>query len=461
MKFWQKAFFLTLVLFLIAINAIGYILLERSYTLNKEYAIQAAQAEFQIIERSVFERIDHLSTQFTQLNQHNLRGMILPYADFYSGQRAYLALFLDGIEVFNSNPYFSPDAAHGKVAFVYYESGLLFCIVGNEQEHPFSNLRLVYMRDISSLLEYRNDMVDIFIRISVAVSLILAVALLFMLVHLTQPFRKLGTVARSIAQGDYDNRAPIRGRDEVGEFARSFNLMADRVQEHVDTLTEMSENRERFINDLSHEVKTPITAIMGYAELLGIGNIRAEERKKSIDYIINQSLRIKGMTSKLADLACLSHGNIDRKPVDIAAIIENAQASCNAQLEGKQLTLSKDIGEVGIIGDAALLESLIQNLIENATKYSESGGRIDIVAYSEDGKSVITVSDSGRGIEENDLAKITEPFFRVDTSRSRADGGVGLGLALCARICEIHDAQFTIDSKLGVGTKISIYFTTL
>ena len=461
MKFWQKAFFVTLVLFLVAINIIGYFLLERSYALNKEYAIQAAQTEFQIIERSVFERIHHLSAQYAELNQHNLRGMILPYADFYLGQGAYLAMFQDGIEIFNSNPYFSPDATRGKTAFANNESGLLFCVVGNELESPLNNLRLVYMRDISSLSEYRNDMVDIFIRICVGVSLVLAVVLLIMLLHLTQPFRKLGTVTRSIAQGDYDNRAPMRGRDEVGEFARSFNLMAERIQEHVDTLTEMSENRERFINDLSHEIKTPITAIMGYAELLGIGNISVEERDKSIDYIINQSLRIQGMTSKLADLACLSHGNIDKKPVDIAVIIENAQTSCNAQLERKQLTLNKDIRAVDVIGDAALLESLFQNLIENAAKYSENGGGIDIMAYSECGESVITVSDSGKGIEENNLSKITEPFFRVDKSRSREDGGVGLGLALCARICEIHGAQLTIESRFGEGTKITISFTTL
>ena len=461
MKFWQKAFFLTLVLFLIAFDVLGYILLERSYSLNKGYAIQAAQTEYQIIEQSASERIVHLSTHFTELNPYNLKSMITPYANYYSGQGAYLALFHNGIEIFNSNPYFSPPAAHNKVALFYEDGGYLICIVGNELSPPLDSLRLVYMKDASTLLEYRTDMIRVFIWVSVVISLILAVALLFMLVRLTHPFRRLGAAALSIAQGDYDKRAPVRGSDEVGHFAQSFNLMADKVQEHVASLTHMSESRERFINDLAHEIRTPITAIMGYAELLKIGNINAEEQGKSIDYIMNQSQRIQSMTAKLADLAHMSCGKIEKKPVDIAEIIENAQASCNAQLEGKHITLYKDIGVVDITGDAVLLESLIQNLIENATKYTEDGGRIDIMVYSEKVESVITISDCGKGMEESELSKITEPFYRIDKSRSRADGGVGLGLSLCARICEIHDARLEIESKPGAGTKVSIYFTTL
>ena len=461
MKFWQKAFFLTLALFLIAFNVLGHILLQSSYSRHKDYALLTAQTEHQTIEQSVFGRIAHLSPLHTELNQHNLRAMIAPYANYYTGQGIYLALLLDGVEVFNSNPYFSPHPAQGKEAFFFEDGDRLTIIVGHELLPPFENLRLVYMRDTSSLLEYRTDMIRVFVRVSVAIGMILAIVLLFMLVRLTRPFRRLNEAALSIAGGDYDNRAPVRGNDEVGQFARSFNLMADKVQDHVDTLTRMSESKELFINDLAHEIKTPITAIMGYAELLNIGNISEGERTKAIDYITTQSRRIQGMTSKLSDLALMSHGNIEKESVDIARIIENALASCNAILGGKHIILTKEIGDVNITGDEILLESLIQNLVENAAKYTDDGGEVEIRAYTENDENVLAISDSGKGIEESKLAKITEPFYRVDGSRSRVDGGVGLGLALCARICEAHGARLEIVSKPGEGTRISIYFTTL
>jgi signal transduction histidine kinase len=460
MKFWQKAFFLTLVLFLLAFDALGYILVERSFALNREYTLQAAQTEYEIIGQSVYERVMQSSALYTELNPENLKNMIMPYANYYAGQGVYLALYQNKTVVYNNSPLLSPSDVQGEEARMYETESGLFCVIGNELSTPIENLRFVYVKNANLLLNFKSDMTRGFVVISVVIGLILSIVLLFLLVRLTRPFRRLGAAAVSIAQGDYSDRVDVRGNDEVGQFARSFNLMAAKVQEHIDTLTQTSESKERFINNLAHEMRTPITAISGYAEMLKIGNINAREREKSIDYIINQSRRMQSMVYKLTDLALMSCGHIEKKPIDIASVIANAQATCKAQIEGKQITLNEDIAEISIAGDAELLESLLQNLIENAVKYSEDGGWIDILTYSENGESVIAVSDCGRGMEESEISKITEPFYRVDKSRSRTDGGVGLGLALCARICEAHDARLTISSKIGVGTEIKICFTT-
>jgi len=462
MKFWQKAFFITMILFLLAFDAMGYILLERSFALNREYAIQAAQTEHMIIWQSAYERIKQLSVYYTELNPENLKGMILPYTNYYAGQNTYIALYQNGTEVINSNPFFLPPAANGEEARMYETAEGLFCVVESELSElsPHDGLRFVYMKDASSLLRFKNDMIRGFIALNVIISLILSVILLFLLVRLTHPFRKLGAAAESIARGDYGNRAPERGNDEIGQFARSFNMMADKVREHIDALSYMNESRERFINNLAHETRTPITAVLGYAELLKIGNINDEEREKSIDYIISQSRRIQGMAGKLTDLARMSNGNIEKRPIDIPEIISNAQATCKALLDEKQITLNKVLQTVNITGDAGLLESLLQNLIENAAKYSENRSEIDIQAYSENDGAVLTVTDYGKGMEESEISKITEPFYRIDKSRSRIDGGIGLGLSLCVRICEIHNARLEIESETGKGTKINIYFTT-
>jgi len=460
MRFWQKAFFITLVLFLIAFDSLGYILLERSVSLNEGYAIRTAQTEQNIIRQSVFERINQLSEYYTELNPDNLKGMIAPYANYYAGQDSYIVLFQNGNTVFSNSPDSIAIGLQGEEARMAETSGGLFCVVENSLPLPLDGLRLAYIKDANSLVKYKNDMTYEFIRISVIISSILSIVLLILLVRLTRPFRKLNAAALSIAKGDFGNRAPILGKDEVGEFANSFNIMADKVQDHIQALSLMGESRERFINSLAHEMRTPITAISGYAELLKIGNITDEEREKSIGYIVRQSQRIQNMSAKLAELARMNHRSIEKKPLDIANIVLNVQATCKAQLDDKHIAPSTDIHSVSISGDAELIESLMQNLLENAVKYSVDGGRIDICAYSENDEAIVTVTDYGKGMEESEISKITEPFYRVDQSRSREDGGVGLGLAICARICELHDARLEIQSAPMAGTKIKIHFTT-
>jgi signal transduction histidine kinase len=253
----------------------------------------------------------------------------------------------------------------------------------------------------------------------------------------------------------------VRRNDEVGEFARSFNIMADKVQEHIEELSEMSESKERFINDLSHEMRTPITAIAGHAEMLKIGNLNATERERSLDYIISQSRRVQSMTYKLNELARMSGGYIGMGDVDVGAVVASVRATCGEQLSAKGIAFGGDVSGVTVRGDAALMESLMQNLVENAIRASEPGGKIDVLAdRAGDGEVVITVTDFGKGIAKDELSKIKEPFYRVDKSRTRADGGVGLGLAICARICEVHGARIEIESEPGEGTKIKLHFTT-
>ena len=461
MKFWQKAFFVTLVLFLIAFDLLGYIFLERSFTLNEEYALHAAQTEQSIIRQSVYERIMQLSEFYTELNPDNLKGMIAPYAHYYAGQGAYIVLFQGGNIVFSNSPDSIAADARGIEAQMVESSEGLFCVVGDTLPPPLDGLHLTYIKNADSLLSFKNDMAYTFVLISVIISFVLALILLVLLIRLTRPFRRLNAATVSVAQGDYSSRVPQFGRDEIGELASSFNVMADKVQEHIQALSLMSESRERFINNLAHETRTPITAISGYAELLKIGNLNDEEREKAIDYILKQSQRIQSMSTKLAELAHVSHGHIEMKSVDLRDVVLNAQATCTPQLDNKHLTLNTDLSAVSIAGDGVLIESLIQNILENAAKYSLEGGRIDIRTHSENDEVIIEVTDYGKGMEESQIAKITEPFYRVDPSRSREDGGIGLGLALCARICELHNARFEIQSTPMTGTQIKIHFTTL
>jgi signal transduction histidine kinase len=135
-------------------------------------------------------------------------------------------------------------------------------------DEPYGNLQYVYIKDMQSLADFKTNIIEVFVTIGVVVSLILSVVMLFMLGGLTAPFRKLNAAAAEISAGNYSRRAAIKSRDEVGDFARSFDIMTDRIETHIAELSRMTESRQNFIDNLAHEIRTPITAIVGYAELL-------------------------------------------------------------------------------------------------------------------------------------------------------------------------------------------------
>jgi signal transduction histidine kinase len=236
--------------------------------------------------------------------------------------------------------------------------------------------------------------------------------------------------------------------------------MAGSIQSRIAELTRLNESREQFINNLSHELRTPITAVAGYAELLKIGSISDEERERSIGYIADQIRRIQQMSQKLMALTQIPFCAIQKQWVSLESAAANAAMTCAEQLNKKVIGLNMDLQAVNAYGDAVLIESLLQNLLENAVKASQQGGVVTISSrlIEESGDCVLWVADNGRGMASEEIAKVTEPFYRIDKARARKDGGAGLGLALCAKICDVHSAKMEIFSEPEKGAAIEITF---
>ncbi len=170
---------------------------------------------------------------------------------------------------------------------------------------------------------------------------------------------------------------------------------------------------------------------------------------------------MKNLTGKLMDMACLSNGKIHLEKIDLQEIIEKVEQTLTQDINEKAIQVNKDLQSTEIQGDRDLIESLLSNIMENAIRFLPAGGKIEVKSYSDAKELALSISDNGIGMEEAELQKITEPFYRVDQSRSRAYGGAGLGLALCKQICDLHHAQINISSRANIGTKIEIRFTTL
>jgi signal transduction histidine kinase len=285
--------------------------------------------------------------------------------------------------------------------------------------------------------------------------------MLFMLIGLTIPFRRLNVAADEISKGNYDKRVAVNSQDEIGEFAKSFNLMADHIEEHITELSRMTENKQNFIDNLAHEIRTPITTVVGYGELLQYTNCTEEEKQSAIRHIISQGKRIQNMSYKLLDLSYMGNANIQMSAVKLEDVLANAIAAVRENLTTKNIRADVITKPALINGDAELLESLFVNLLDNAIAASENGAVIEIRIIDACTRVSVEISDCGKGIDSKEISHITEPFYRVDKSRSGKGNHAGLGLSLCAKICEIHNAGLEIVSEIGQGTTVTILFTTL
>jgi len=275
---------------------------------------------------------------------------------------------------------------------------------------------------------------------------------------LTNPLERLNQVAKDFGKGDFSARADIKTNDEIGDLALSYNQMADSVSSHVDELNDMIERQNQFIGDFTHEIKTPMTSIIGYADTIRSIELPREKQISSASYIFSEGKRLEKMSSKLFDLIYLKERDLKFSRFPVTSLAEQVEYGISPALEAKNITLKTDFEKITLLGDIDLLTSAFINLIDNARKASDEGSTIEFNGKMQNAKYLITVKDSGMGIPPEHLEHIRDAFYMVDKSRSRKEGGAGLGLSLANIIFTRHDAVMLIESTPGQGTKITVVF---
>ena len=270
---------------------------------------------------------------------------------------------------------------------------------------------------------------------------------------LTRPLSHLSRTAKQIAGGDLTTRSQISSHDEVGALAGDFNVMADTLASKIRALEDEGQRRDRFMGSFAHEMKTPLTAIIGYAELLQGGGLTPGQKDEALSYIRGEGLRLENLSHKFLDLLILQKQDFDFQNIDLASLASSVAGEMQAAFSKHGVALCAE-GNGVLSGDEDLLRSLVINLLDNALKATSSGGRVTL-RFS---PKLLSVEDTGRGIPAEDLEKVCEAFYRVDRSRSRKEGGVGLGLALCSSIASVHGGKIRMESKTGEGTRVSVSF---
>lgn len=272
-----------------------------------------------------------------------------------------------------------------------------------------------------------------------------AVAALFMTHKALKPLEELTRAAVKIGNGSLGERVPVNSQDEIGEFAGAFNQMTEKVEKQVEDL-------ELLLGALAHEIKTPMTAVIGYSDSLLHVKLSEEQKKRSLEQIHDAGLRLERLSSKMLSLlGRYENEEVRFEPLRVWELIDAAVKETEPLWSAKKVIIEKQFirgkkaqeREPMIQADRELFLSLLFNLIHNAVKASKTGGKIRIEA----GRDRIVITDEGCGIPARDLSHVTEAFYMADKSRSRNEGGSGLGLALCEKIASLHGVRMEIKSR--------------
>lgn len=264
---------------------------------------------------------------------------------------------------------------------------------------------------------------------------------------MTQPLRDMARAARRMETGDYSQRVVTESRDEVGRLAEAFNRMSAEL-EGLERL------RRDLIANVSHELKTPISALRAHLENLLDGV--EEPDPETIQVMLVQSERLGRLVDELLDLSRLESGDVplQREPVEVAALVSQVLAEIDVARPEGEIALDGHVPTdlPPVYADRERVHQVLFNLVDNAVRFTPSGGRITVTASRHDGSVDVAVADTGPGISGEHLPRVFERFYRADEARSRDDGGTGIGLAIARSVIEAHGGRIWAESRPGHGS---------
>ena len=323
---------------------------------------------------------------------------------------------------------------------------------------PGDGIRFVTQWDVSKTVRQQEILQQYFLRCYLAAVLVGMGLLGLLSALLTGPLKRMSRAAGRMAQGDYEERLAVKGRDEIGELAESFNRMAEAVEEKVEALSRAAREREDFVANFAHEMKTPMTSIIGYADMLYQRELSRKEVRDASWYIWNEGMRLEALSLKLMDLTVLGRQDFPLQEMAAEELLADAAGGLEPFFAEKGVSFALWADPAYIRVEYDLFKTLLINLLDNSvkagcTRLALSGTR------EREGGYRICVRDNGCGMEEEELSRITEAFYMVDKARSRKQHGAGLGLALADRIARIHGSRLEFRSRKGQGTEVSLLFS--
>lgn len=318
-------------------------------------------------------------------------------------------------------------------------------------------LYLETLRDVSEVFDEREMGFAVYRRVTIFMLVLGAIIMHFISSFLTRPIRQLKKATKQMAAGEYSYRAKRVSNDELGQLTRDFNRMAAALEENVNKLEAQIRDREDFVAAFAHELKTPLTSIIGYADLLRSRKLDEEKSFLSANYIYTEGKRLEAMSLRLLDIIVTRRSEVELQTVSTEVFFDYLKEMFTTE---KEMEFIFSCEKANVRAEAHLIKTVLVNLVDNACKASEPGSRIEISGSLTENGYRFAVRDYGVGIEKEELRNITKAFYMVDKSRARSKNGAGLGLALCTEILYLHGSRLKIGSAPGKGSCFSFILAT-
>ncbi len=503
MKFGAKIFFCVTIFFSIIFLLGGYVLISFSYKTAMELELELAMEQYQynkfVMQATLITRGEQWlkGVEKGEYDVSNMAGNMNGMAAFFT---------LDGVKLFSNFPQkikFSKlltDIEIDKVNYQYITirnrvyllvAGL---VTGNDSHSDSSDYNdkdyndkdtSVYLltgMDIEKISEQQEQIINKFGGVYFA-AVFIGIFLIFGLsAFLTKPIKSLTVATKKIVDGNYQERVKVFSGDEVGQLAGNFNQMVCAIEEKIQQLSEIAKQKEDFVANFAHELKTPLTSIIGYANRIYQKELPREEQIQASWYIWNEGMRLEALAYKLMDLTVLNHKNFILQEMRVDLLLWELTGDLGYLLDKKKIVIDCFVEPAYIYAEYDLFKTLFTNLIDNAIKAGANhiivkgkisdrnrnrniNNCIERKSIERNQKKLgidfdlyymIQIEDNGCGIPENELKRITEAFYMIDKSRSRKLHGAGIGLSLAEKIAQIHGSSLEFESDGENGTKVSI-----
>lgn len=440
----------------------GYVLISYFYEVTMEREVEGAIEQYQynkfVVQANLITRGENWFAGAAD-GQYDISSM----ASDMNGTVAFLAA--DGSVLFSDFPSkteFSGLFADVEQDMVNYRfmkiNNRTFLLTTGMVVHGDAGVYLITGVDVEKIQEQQVQIIRKFgavYAMAVGIGIFLIFGISF---FITRPVKQLTAATKKIAGGNYGERVAEGGSDEVSQLARNFNRMARAVDEKVQELSDSARQKEDFVANFAHELKTPLTSIIGYADRIYKKELPREEQKKAAWYIWNEGMRLEALSLKLMELTILNHKDFCLQEVKTDILFQELTADVEYLMDAKGVSLDCTVEPVCIEVEYDLFKTLFLNLLDNAIKAGAKHIQVTgIVEKTAEGTYfTMQVKDDGNGIPKQEIKRITEAFYMVDKSRSRKQHGAGIGLALSDKIAQIHGSRLEFESDGRSGTSVRI-----
>lgn len=468
MKLFWKIFFFTMFVSMFCFALGGYILIQFNFYTQLNHECDAAYNQNDIVAYALISEFSQDVFNKENIEKESISAVLRIIAKdidiFQSGQELKFVLLDKDKDVLYSSINYAPLSPSVMSQITQDKRG--YIIINVEEQYQIQSVVPIFIggenyyistyRDITSL--YKNQKQQLHMLLGVMCGMLLLSGVMTYLLSgiLLRRITCLADATTAIADGDLNQRVEILGHDEITMLSQNFNQMADDLQTKIQELRENAERQERFVGAFAHELKTPLTSIIGYADILRGKNPSQGRVQLCADYIFNEGKRLESLSTSLLKLIVIKNQKLSLQNIDISMLFEEIKLSVIPQLKRQGIKSTWNINPGTISMEPNLMKNVFLNLLDNARKAIDKMGYIIVNGEWDKEYYSVKIIDNGCGMSVEELDKIREAFYMVDKSRSRKQGGAGLGLAICDEILEAHNFSIQFISQINCGTTVIV-----